>query len=166
MNFITHEACPHVKNKIRRPANMSCGVIVKYNKKYLIIQGPVLGDRPGVWSIPKGHPNASKEILESQGNFSWYAKAEDSEYNECSQCCACRELKEETGIIVSEKDFIGNYLRRYYIVEVKEEFNIVGQKDEVINYKWASLEELIELLPNCNSDLKRFINYLRNNCTN
>lgn len=166
MDIITHEACPHVKKNIRKAATMSCGIILKYigldEIKYLIIQGPVVNGRKGVWSIPKGHPNASKEILETQGGFSWYSKTEDGVYNECAQCCACRELNEETGIKVSEKDFKSSYLRRYYIVEVNELLNVIGQKDEVINHKWATINELIELSPNCNSDLKRFINYIIN----
>jgi 8-oxo-dGTP pyrophosphatase MutT (NUDIX family) len=165
MNVITHEPCYHIANSIRKAANISCGIILKSKKelRYLIVQGPVVNGRPGIWSIPKGHPNASKEVLEVQGPFSWYTKTEDSEYNECAQCCAIRELEEETGIKVSEKDFKGgSYLRRYFIVETEDILPVVGQKDEVINYKWATISELRELMPNCNSDLKRFINFIGN----
>jgi 8-oxo-dGTP pyrophosphatase MutT (NUDIX family) len=156
--IITHSPCCHVQNKTRKPANLSCGIILKYLDKYLIVQGPSINGKPGIWSIPKGHPNASKEVLEIQGPYKWYTKTEDSEYNECAQCCAIRELFEETGIKITEKDIVyGPYLRRYFTVELKELFPVITQKDEVINYKWVDINELKELYEYCNSDLKRFI---------
>jgi len=158
MITITHSPCCHVQNKIRKPANLSCGIILKYLDKYLIVQGPSINGKPGIWSIPKGHPNASKEVLEIQGPYKWYTKTEDSEYNECAQCCAIRELFEETGIKITEKDIVyGPYLRRYFTVELGELKDVVIQKDEVINYKWVDINELKELYEYCNSDLKRFI---------
>lgn len=158
--IITHSPCHHVQNKTRKAANISCGIILKYLDKYLIVQGPVINGHPGIWSIPKGHPNASKEELEIQGSFSWYAKTTDGEYNECAQCCAIRELFEETGIKITENDFVsGPYLKRYFTVELKELLPVIAQKDEVINYKWVNIQELKELYELCNSDLKRFINY-------
>lgn len=158
MITITHNPCHHVQNKKRKPANLSCGIILKYQDKYLIVQGPSINGNPGIWSIPKGHPNASKEKLETQGNFKWYTKTEDSDYNECAQCCAIRELYEETGITIDEKDIkYGPYLKRYFTVELEESKEVIAQKDEVINYRWVNIDELKELYNNCNSDLKRFI---------
>lgn len=93
------------------------------------------------WSFPKGHMNK-----------------DEMPYN-----CALRELREETGLQLSEP--IGGKrvgYGMYYTFQVEEELQLnPADKNEIINTKWVTLDEMVTL--NVNSDVNAFIKLFREN---
>jgi 8-oxo-dGTP pyrophosphatase MutT (NUDIX family) len=86
---------------------------------YALVQGRYTGK----WSFPKGH---------SDGDESPYQ-------------CALRELNEETGLteLPNPVDFVKIGFGNYYIFEVDQEYELKPKDtNEVMDTKWASLEEL------------------------
>jgi len=115
-----------------------CGIIFIDNDKYLVVQG-----NSGIWSFPKGRVNENENDIN----------------------CALREVLEETGVKLEEKDII--YCNKikidyniYFILPTSIEY-IKGIKQEhtdkyeVIDIQWLSLKELKEL--SCNKDIRRII---------
>lgn len=104
---------------------------------------------PGYWSIPGGHIDFGEDPL-----------------------TACvREIKEETGLVVTETDVKLKYISYHYHLDRKETWNIFGffvsviDKNDVVNSgegiaKWVSLQDVekTDLFPPVAYYLKRALN--------
>lgn len=131
----------------------SYGVIVVLRgaeDKFLCIKQTV-----GYWGFPKGHKEGNEKIKEA----------------------ALRELKEETGIaqcnILDVPPIIDEYV---FTLEGKEDYHkivqyfiglsesdvVLLQEDEILEYKWATYEQALEILTYENSKevLKKAKEYL------
>ena len=109
----------------------SCGIIC-YDKdnRFLLIQHK----SDGHWGIPKGHMDEGESEEET----------------------AIRELEEETAIKVKKiKDFFveekyrlpnGNKKTVIYFLGIAKDSDIKIQEEEILSYKWATLEEAMKIL--------------------
>jgi len=90
----------------------------------------VRGRRLGIWSFPKGHLVG----------------------NEMSHDCALRELKEETGIELSKRDYTGSrklYAGEYFFYTVDAELPIsVQDTNEIDAAGWFTVDEMREMRGN------------------
>jgi len=123
----------------KKPKKTSGGII-RYlsddkNYRYALVQG----NYHKKWSFPKGHIK--------DGETSLY--------------CAIREIYEETGInhlsspITSLKIGYGYY----YLFDVDEEYHLDPiDKNEIINTKWVTLEEMSKL--DLNADVTQYLRIL------
>lgn len=122
------------KYKYPRPAVTADAVVITQNepRKVLLIKR---GGKPfkGCWAFPGGFMNMDETLEE----------------------CVIRELKEETGLVVTEVKPIGSYSRVdrdphgrtitiAYLIVVDEELPVKGQ-DDAKQARWWSLNELPEL---------------------
>ena len=118
--------------------HISYGVLVFYidennNKKFLLLESI-----EGFWGFPKGH----------------------AEHGEDPKSATIRELKEETGIDVNYEDLV-KPVHYWYEQPIKgvvqpktvvlyplqiEKQQVLLQKSEIKDYKWATTEEAIELI--------------------
>lgn len=120
--------------KYPRPAVTADAVVItkKEPQKVLLIER---GGEPfkGCWAFPGGFMNMDETLEE----------------------CGIRELKEETGLVVTEVKPIGSYSRVdrdprgrtitiAYLIVVDEELPVKGQ-DDAKQARWWSLNELPEL---------------------
>ncbi len=84
----------------------------------------VQGRRTGIWSFPKGHLKPSETAIE----------------------CALRELKEETGLILSPRapfQYKKLAAGSYFFVDVNDEMNTVPEDTaEVCAVAWVPVEKL------------------------
>lgn len=125
----------------------SCGAIVMKDGKVLVIK-----QTDGHWSFPKGH-------------------VEDGETEEET---ALREIKEEVGLDVELdtgfRSVIGycpnkpnTYKEVVFFMAKAITFDVIMQEEEVIDYKWVSLEEVKEMFKNRNDQgvVMSAIEYLR-----
>ncbi|MBP6884049.1 MAG: NUDIX domain-containing protein [Candidatus Pacebacteria bacterium] len=112
----------------------SYGVIPVHNGKFLLLK-----QNKGHWGFPKGH----------------------KEGNETDEECALRELKEESGIANCVLSDFPPISEDYYLVDegkpdwhkvVKffigfiESDEVTIQREEIMDYKWATYEEALETL--------------------
>lgn len=120
--------------KYPRPAVTADAVVITQNepRKVLLIER---GGEPfkGCWAFPGGFMNMDETLEE----------------------CVVRELKEETGLVVTEVKPIGSYSRVdrdprgrtitiAYLIVVEEELPVKGQ-DDAKQAKWWPLNKLPEL---------------------
>lgn len=120
--------------KYPRPAVTADAVVITQNepRKVLLIKR---GGKPfkGCWAFPGGFMNMDETLEE----------------------CVIRELKEETGLVVTEVKPIGSYSRVdrdprgrtitiAYLIVVDEELPVKGQ-DDAKQAKWWPLNDLPEL---------------------
>ena len=102
----------------------------------------VKGSLSGKWSFPKGH----------------------MEPGDTAQSCALRELREETGIILSDNARFMGYRKLasggYFVYEVPVEVPLVPQrKEEISECGWFDLNELRSL--HVNVDVSNFRTLMR-----
>lgn len=110
------------------------GVICITNESRILL---VRGRDTGIWSFPKGHITG----------------------NELPKDCALRELREETGIQLSDLNCIGSkklYAGEYFIYEIQNEIDIhIQDKKEISEAGWFTMEEFRRF--HCNVDIMNFI---------
>ena len=124
----------------------SCGAIIMKDKKALIIK-----QTDGHWSLPKGHMEKGETEIDT----------------------ALREIKEETGLDVKlDTNFRktihycpnkSDTIKEVVFFMAKPVTNkITMQEEEVIDYKWKTLEEIKELFKNRNDQeiIKSAIEYI------
>ena len=98
----------------------------------------VRGKQSGKWSFPKGHTESNEDIIGT----------------------AIREMKEETGIVISESEInkrikLGDYT--FFLVRMYKMEKVVKQESEVIEAKWMLLEDIMKLdMSEVNYPLKLF----------
>ena len=118
-----------------------CGaIIMDKDMKVLLVQG-----HSGVWSLPKGHQNHSKESF---------------------TVCAMREVYEETGLKLRiTKNFkkveIGKII--YYLIELNDyfkQFMKIRDTEEVKSIEWIHIKDIIKL-KNINWSLKQIGKYFK-----
>lgn len=93
-------------------------------------------------------------LIQSRGNL-WGLPKGSLKYQETQENCAIREVKEETGIVISKKDFLKTILIRdraiYYYIE-KEECDVSVQKNIIDNdvngIGWVDINCLEKLIIN------------------
>ena len=151
-NNINNRSAQRILSK-REPDRKRCGVIFrtqaakKDQRKHLIVKeiGP-----PGYWGFPKG----SQEQLNRHQVETQHAEP----IWETLQETAIRELKEETGIVLSKeqldqapmitvcpKPSSRKRQYNYFIVDVEHEFACQIDPLEISDYQWSSLQELKQL---------------------
>jgi 8-oxo-dGTP pyrophosphatase MutT (NUDIX family) len=113
-------------------------ICIADSKKVLLVKGKK-GEKK--WSFPKGH----RELCDTS-----------------PLDCALRELKEETGLSLTES-FSGSKRFRageYYIFLLPEEYEVLpGDSNEIEDAKWFTMEEMQNL--NKNVDVSIFTRYVR-----
>ena len=107
-------------------------ICITPNNKILLVKG-----RQGqLWSFPKGHRER---------------------YDKSSVACALRELKEETGIALTNNNYIAYKKYKaaeYYIYEVSEEFRTFPiDTKEIEDADWFTFEEICDLKKNIDVSL-------------
>ena len=128
--------CNHPKEGI---LHKGYGVIIWYQtkgqKRYLFLRGTNDMNGDAKWSFPKGH----------------------IEPFECPMCCAIRETREETGIVLGHEQLRGFWsgYSGYYYVKLQGEVRVTPQPEEITGYSWRTLEEQSKM--SNNSDLRRYI---------
>lgn len=88
------------------------------------------------WSFPKGHSDTTETAIE----------------------CTLREVAEETGIdrLPEPTKFVKLGYGYYYVFELNEQVPLIPRdKKEIINTKWATLDEIMKM--NVNIDINQFI---------
>jgi 8-oxo-dGTP pyrophosphatase MutT (NUDIX family)/RimJ/RimL family protein N-acetyltransferase len=111
----------------------SCGAVVIRNKSG-VTEFLIISNKDNYWGFPKGHVEGNEKETET----------------------AVREVFEETGLAIEivdsfreESEFFvsADTLKKvvYFIGESRDEI-VKIQHEEINNYKWASLEEALELL--------------------
>lgn len=131
----------------------SYGVVAVHDNRFLILR-----QNRGHWGFPKGH----------------------KEGNETDEESALRELEEESGIrdcvllnlppvseeynLVDEDKSDWHKTVKYFIGEVKNS-EVAIEKDEIMDYKWATFDEAMETLTyqNTKEVLKKAHEYLTSN---
>lgn len=121
-----------IENESNNPGSI---IIVEYKKKFLIINLYRYGLEKFSWELPRGYKNKNESLLN----------------------CAIRELKEETGIILSNKSniievgkiainssFIASELAVFLIKITSEPKINLHLSENIINYEWLTLTEIFQ----------------------
>lgn len=123
---------PSAFDSYRPPHDKVYGCIcISHNNKILLVKG-----RKGqLWSFPKGHRERSDKT---------------------SLACALRELKEETGISLSQEYLCFKKFKagEYYIYQVNDEFRLFPKDTlEIEDAAWFTYEEMCILPKNIDVSL-------------
>lgn len=123
------EPCPHCGRYSNRPI-AAIGIIIRNGKILLILRGKDPGR--GQWAIPGGH----------------------IDFDETAETAVRREVKEETGLTVTQEKFFGLYsqpdrnpkqvIGLAYLIEVDNQEPKAG--DDASDVRWFSLDALPENL--------------------
>jgi 8-oxo-dGTP pyrophosphatase MutT (NUDIX family) len=100
--------------------------------KYALVQGRYTGK----WSFPKGHSNEGELPIE----------------------CTLRELGEETGIdkLPDPIEYIKIGYGSYYIFILSEEKPLIPRdKNEIMDTKWVTIDEMENMLLNADASMYR-----------
>jgi 8-oxo-dGTP pyrophosphatase MutT (NUDIX family) len=101
-------------------------------KRYALVQGR----KTGKWSFPKGHPNKGEEAMN----------------------CTMRELAEETGIenLPEPTEYVRIGYGNYYVFSLKDTIPLIPRDtNEIMNTKWATLDEMETLSLNADANMYR-----------
>ena len=108
----------------------------------------------GVWIKNKDNKLLiSQRVKEKKHPLMWETTGGSVQYNESEFDAAIREAKEELNIDLTNKKYtlVGKQNRYFtncndiyyvYLFEVEEFNDIIVQKEEVNDYKWATIEEI------------------------
>ena len=123
-----------VEKPVRAPTygGILCVETASGKKKYALVQGRYTGK----WSFPKGHSNEGEEPL----------------------VCTLREIAEETGIdeLPAPKEYVEVGYGKYYIFKLAEQVALIPRdKNEIMDTKWSTLEEMETLQLNADASLYR-----------
>jgi ADP-ribose pyrophosphatase YjhB (NUDIX family) len=135
------QTAPPSPNKKHPGPYKTSGGILRYKSKfneyyYALVQGSYHKK----WSFPKGHINEEEKMFD----------------------CTRREIAEETGIdilpIPTTSLQIG--FGYYYIFDMDEKYELCPRdKQEIMNTKWVTVEEMKEL--DTNADVSQFVRMLQ-----
>jgi predicted NUDIX family NTP pyrophosphohydrolase len=134
-----HSTTPN-KKPSPLPYKTSGGILrykTKFNEYYYAL---VQGSYHKKWSFPKGHINEEEKMFD----------------------CTLREIAEETGIDVLPTPTTSLQIGfgYYYIFDIEEEYHLCPRdKQEIMNTKWATVEEMKEL--DTNADVSQFVRMLQ-----
>ncbi len=112
------------------------GAIISIKKESGDLYALVQGRYTGKWSFPKGHSNEGERPIE----------------------CALREVGEETGIdeLPEPIEYLKVGYGYYYRFNLKSEVKLVPRDtSEIMDTKWATLEEMDEMQLNADASLYR-----------
>ncbi len=105
----------------------------------------VRGKQSGKWSFPKGHAEPNEDLIGT----------------------AIREMREETGIEVSEREInkrvkLGDYT--FFLVRMYKLEKVVKQESEILESKWMLLQDIMKIDMNeVNYSLKLFRFFIHKN---
>jgi 8-oxo-dGTP pyrophosphatase MutT (NUDIX family) len=134
MKPLTPHAAFQTLSRKERP-RIYGGILIYHNgqeDEYAIVQGRYTEK----WSFPKGHSNDGETPME----------------------CTQREIQEETGIsfLPTPTEYIRIGYGNYYIFPFEEKPDLRPRDTwEIINTKWATLEEMREL--SLNVDVSKYV---------
>ncbi|MFC1485151.1 bis(5'-nucleosyl)-tetraphosphatase [bacterium] len=124
---------------MKKISEKSVGIIPIYYKNNLFHECLLIKHAKGHWGFPKGHPKTNETLQET----------------------ALRELSEETGIsnlnVLENIIFLEKYSFRekdiliekevlYFLGKLKSKEKIKLPKEEIIDYKWATLQKALEII--------------------
>lgn len=113
------------------------GAILRIRDKSGIeLYGLVQGRYTGKWSFPKGHSNYGEEPIE----------------------CMLREVWEETGIknLPDPLEYLQIGYGNYFVFNLEEEIELIPiDKNEIIDTKWVTLEEMERMSLNADVSVYR-----------
>lgn len=114
--------------------------------EYMGVVTIIVVNNKGEVLVTKRHPNKAPGLM-------WEVTGGGILAYEKPKMAAVRELREETGILINESDLIGlsslvndNFYCYQYIVFLKEEVKLSLANDEVIDYKFLSLNEFFHFI--------------------
>ena len=130
----------YLKNESAKPRQKVYGAILRYRANNIFKYALVQGRYTGKWSFPKGHAKMGESPMD----------------------CTEREVKEETGFanLPVPSDYTKVGFSNYYIFDLKEEIKLTpSDKNEIMDTKWVTLEEMEELT--LNVDASHFVKHLK-----
>ena len=111
-------------------------LIVRRNNEEPAQYALVQGRYTGKWSFPKGHPNKGEEAMN----------------------CTMREVAEETGIenLPEPTEYVRIGYGNYYVFSLKDTIPLIPRDtNEIMNTKWATLDEMETLSLNADANMYR-----------
>ena len=118
------------------------GVIVRGGRLLVLKRAPAMPYKPGAWDLPGGHLVVGESFEE----------------------CLAREVKEETGLVISTSrligihNSIGPYLQAIFACTVASDADQIRLRpNEHIHSRWTTIPELhqLELIPYLEGILRR-----------